>query len=177
VPDPEKPEKKESMKRLYLARHTKSSWEEEGVDDFDRPLLEKGIRKSQKTVKYLNSIQAKADKIVSSPAVRALETARLIAKGIGYPDGEIQQEHKLYEGSIHSYLKVIYSTNDSIESLMIFGHNPTITQVANLFLEQGVDFIPTMGMVCISFNTDKWSEIDVAERKNEFILFPKSLPG
>jgi phosphohistidine phosphatase len=164
------------MKRLYLARHTKSSWEMPGVDDMHRPLLEKGIQKSKKAIRFLNEIHAKADKIISSPAVRALETARLIAAGIGYPKEKILIDPSIYEGSINRIVELIYATEDETDSLMMFGHNPTITHLANLFLNPGIEFMPTMGIVCVSFNTDKWSAIPLAETKNEFIMFPKLLP-
>ena len=163
------------MKTLYLARHTKSSWESPGLDDMHRPLLDKGIQKSKKAVKYLNQSQVKVDKIISSPAVRALETARLIAAGIGFPKEKILIEPKIYEGSIDRILELIYATEDEVDSLMIFGHNPTITHLANLFLNPGIEFMPTMGIACVSFNTDKWTAIPLAEKKTEFILFPKSL--
>jgi len=164
------------MKTLYLVRHTKSSWEMEGADDFHRPLLAKGIQKAKKAVRYLNEQKIKVDKIISSPAVRALETARLIAAGIGFPKEKILVEPKIYEGSVNRIIELIYSTEDEFDSLMIFGHNPTITLLANLFLDPGVEFMPTMGIACVSYNTDKWSSISLTKPKNEFILFPKSLP-
>ena len=164
------------MKTLYLARHTKSSWDMEDMDDFDRPLMERGIQKSKKAVKYLNNLHIRVDKIVSSPAVRALETARLIAAGIGFPKDNIVTDPTIYDGPINKILEIIYSTEDNVDSLMIFGHNPTITHLANLFLNPGIEFMPTMGIACVSFNTDKWSSIPLAETKNEFILSPKTLP-
>ena len=148
----------------------------EGIGDIDRPIMEKGIQKTKKAVRYLNNLNITVDEIVSSPAVRAFETAKLIAAGIGYPLDKIRIEPKIYEGSVHKILEVIYATDDAVDSLMIFGHNPTITHVADLFLKPGIGFMPTMGMVCVSFGTDQWSSIPLTEPKNEFILFPKSLP-
>jgi len=164
------------MKTLYLARHTKSSWDTEGIDDFDRPLLERGIQKSKKAARYLNNLDIHVDKIISSPAVRALETAKLIASGIGFPTDKIVLEPRIYEGSLNKMLEIIYATDDEVDSLMIFGHNPTVTQLANHFLKPGIDFMPTMGIACISFKTDEWNSIPLAEKKNEFVLFPNLLP-
>jgi phosphohistidine phosphatase SixA len=59
---------------------------------------------------------------------------------------------------------------------MIFGHNPTLTHLANLFLHPGVDLLPTAGTICISFNTEKWESIPTVEPVCEFIIFPKMLP-
>lgn len=163
------------MKTLYLARHAKSSWDVPGIADFDRPLLEKGIQRAKKAAGYLNEIHAKVDKIVTSPAVRTFETAKLIAKGIGFPVEKIVTDKKIYEGNVQSILNIIFSTEDEFDSLMIFGHNPTITYLANQFLHPGIDFMPTIGIACISFDTEQWTELPVARAKNEFILFPKTL--
>lgn len=163
------------MKTLYLARHAKSSWDVPGISDFDRPLLEKGIMRTKKAVRYLNEIQAKIDKIVASPAVRTFETAKLIAEGIEFPVEDIITDKKIYEGSVQSIMEIIFSTEDEFDSLMIFGHNPTITYLANQFLHPGIDFMPTIGIACVSFETDKWTELPLAKSKNEFVLFPKTL--
>lgn len=164
------------MKTLYLVRHTKASWDEPDVDDMHRPLLHRGVQRAKKAVRFLNEHDVKADRIVSSPAVRAFETAKLIAKGIGYPEDKITVDHRIYGGSIRGIQEVIYSTEDDVHSLMIFGHNPTITELSNLYLKEGNDFMPTMGIACISFDADKWNEIPLAKSKTEFILKPKTLP-
>jgi len=164
------------MKKLYLVRHAKSSWEEPGVSDIERPLLDKGIYKTQKIIHYLNERAIKIDLMISSPAVRAFQTAILIAHGIGYPEDKIRVERKIYDGYYDRILDLIYETPDEINSLMLFGHNPTITHLANLFLHPGIELLPTTGTVCISFDTEKWQSIPSVEPVSEFIIFPKMLP-
>jgi phosphohistidine phosphatase len=164
-----------SMKTLYLIRHAKSSWEEPGVKDIDRPLMEKGIEKTQRVIDYFNQNNISTDLMISSPAVRAYATAKLIAKGIGYPVKNIKQETMIYEGYYDKILDVIYATPGEVNSLMIFGHNPTITHLANLFLDPGIDMLPTTGVVAISFDTDKWQKIHGTEPRKEFVIFPKML--
>ena len=73
------------MKTLYLVRHAKSSWEEPGVSDADRPLIPKGLKKTQLIVDFLLKRETKIDLMISSPAVRAYETAKLVAAGLDYP--------------------------------------------------------------------------------------------
>ena len=163
------------MKTLYLVRHAKSSWEEPGVKDIERPLIEKGIEKTQRVVEYFQKNNISIDLMISSPAVRAFETAKLIAKGIGYPVKQIKQDERIYDGYYDRILDVIYGTSDDINSLMLFGHNPTITHLSNLFLDPGVDMLPTTGVVAISFDTEKWSKIPESEPKKEFVIFPKML--
>ena len=142
----------------------------------DRPLLEKGIKRTLKVIHFLKERAIMIDLMISSPAVRALQTAILVAKGIGYPEEKILVERKIYDGYYDRILDLIYATDDEVNSLMIFGHNPTITQLANLFLSPGIDLLPTTGTICISFNTKKWEFIPSVEPINEFIVFPKMLP-
>jgi phosphohistidine phosphatase len=163
------------MKKLYLVRHAKSSREQQG-SDIDRPILEKGIKRTLKVIRFLNERHVKIDQMISSPATRALQTAILVAKGIGYPEDKIRLEQKIYDGYYDRILDVIYATANEINSLMIFGHNPTITHLANLFINPGVDFLPTTGTICISFDTEKWEFIPRVEAVSEFIVFPKMLP-
>jgi phosphohistidine phosphatase len=163
------------MKRLYLVRHAKSSWEEPGGSDMDRPLLEKGIKRTGKVIDYLNEKGVKIDLIISSPAERAIQTAILIAHGIGYPEDKIRIERKIYDGYYDRILDLIYALPNDLNSVMIFGHNPTISHLANLFLHPGIELLPTTGTVCISFETDKWESIPSVEPVSEFVVFPKML--
>ena len=163
------------MKKLYLVRHAKSSREETGGSDMERPLLEKGINRTKKVIRFLNEKNVRIDQIISSPATRALETAILVAKGIGYPEDKIRVERKIYDGYYDRILDLIYATANEIDSLMIFGHNPSITHLANLFLHPGIDFLPTTGTICISFDTGTWESLPSADPVSEFIVFPKML--
>jgi phosphohistidine phosphatase len=141
----------------------------------DRPLLEKGIKRTMKVIRFLNDRKVKIDLMISSPAERAFQTAVLVAKGIGYPEDKIQIDRKIYDGYYDRILDLIYTTSDDVNSLMIFGHNPTITHLANLFLHPGIELLPTTGTVCISFDTKKWESIPSVDPVSEFILYPKML--
>ncbi len=163
------------MKKLYLVRHAKSSAESSGLADIDRPLVDKGVVRTERIVKYLLKKNTVIDLMITSPAERASATARLLAKGIGYPVEKIKTERKIYDGYYDRILDIIYATPDNVNSLMIFGHNPSITHLANLFLHPGLDFLPTTGTVCIAFDTDKWEAIPSVEPVKEFVITPKML--
>jgi phosphohistidine phosphatase len=164
-----------SMKTLYLVRHAKSSWGHPGLSDFNRPLLDAGIKRTRKIIKFLNEKSITVDLIISSPAVRTLATARLIASGIDYPIENIQIEPSLYEASLRDYQDLIFETPDEINSLMIVGHNYTITHVANSFLGPEIEMLPTSGLVGISFDLEHWREIPSVEPRQLFVVFPKML--
>jgi phosphohistidine phosphatase len=163
------------MKTLYLFRHAKSSWEDSRLADEERPLTPKGITKTLRVSGFLKDRGIQPGLIISSHAVRAFETAVLVAASLGYPKENIKVDRKIYDGYHDRILDVIYSTPDDIGSLMIFGHNPTITQIANLFLDPGIEAMDPSAVVGISFDTDRWDLIPDCAAKMEFFVYPKLL--
>lgn len=163
------------MKTLYIARHAKSSWNNPGLEDHERPLLEKGKKRTRHIVNYLLENKCSIDLIMSSHAVRANETAKIIAHGLSYPDDKIMVSRSLYFGYPDSFFDVFYDLSDEVESLMMVGHNPGFTTFANYFLEKKIDNLPTSGVVCIEFETDSWENILDSKRKVKFVVSPKSL--
>jgi phosphohistidine phosphatase len=163
------------MKTIYLVRHAKSSWEEPGLADEARPLLPIGIAKTQKVIQYLYDHKIKVDRILSSPAVRALETAKLIAQGIGYPPDEIIVDRNIYDGHFDPVMDTICSMPDHFHSLMIFGHNPSITDLAAYLVQSEIEDMPTSAVVCLNFKTDSWKKIREVRAKLGFFIHPKKL--
>jgi phosphohistidine phosphatase len=163
------------MKTLYLVRHGKSSWETAGLTDEKRPVLPKGEKKTKLVAGYLVKEGIKADLIISSQAVRAYETAKIIAECLDYPAKKILQDRRIYDGPYDRLLDLIYGTSNEVESLMIVGHNPLITQLANLFLHPGIEDMTTSAIVCIAFGTDKWEEIPSSRAEMKFHVFPQML--
>ena len=163
------------MKTIYLMRHAKSTWEFPELKDEERPLVEKGIKRTKKIIKFLNVKNVKPDVIISSHAVRAQETAKIMAKGLDSPLNEIVIDEKIYESNIENLFNVVYGIPDDKNTMIMIGHNPTITNFANYFLAEYVDYMPTSGVVCVEFETDKWNEIVVAKKQTRFIIYPKML--
>ena len=124
------------MKTLYLLRHAKSSWQKPDLDDFERPLLEKGLKRSKLMIDYLHEHDIKIDLIISSPAVRAFATAEIFARALNYPVNNIRKERKLYFGDTDSFYEQFFDVPKQVNSMMLVGHNPTITTFANQFLEK-----------------------------------------
>ncbi|MFC2102550.1 histidine phosphatase family protein [Bacteroidota bacterium] len=163
------------MKAIYLIRHAKSSWDHPGISDSERPLMTKGIERSQRIIGFLKERGVAPDLMISSPAVRAFETAKLFAQGLAYPLKKIALDQKIYDGYYDRILDIIYATPNDVNSLMIFGHNPTITNLANLFLHPGIDDMPTSTVVAIGFDTLKWEEVPNVAARQLFIVSPKML--
>jgi phosphohistidine phosphatase len=155
------------MKTLYIIRHGKSSWEDDELEDRERPLIEKGIKKTRKMSNLIK--EGKVDLIVTSPAVRAKETSRIVAKTFEYPKENIKIEDVLYEGNENDVLKFVKGISDDVNTLMIFGHNPTFTDLSNMLIDEHVS-LKTSGVVCIEFDTGRWKEISAENSTLKFVL-------
>jgi phosphohistidine phosphatase len=162
------------MKTLYLVRHAKSSWDDKSLDDFDRPLNKRGKKDAPFMGRKLRKLwDAEPELIISSPAKRARKTAKIMAEEIRYPKKKIQWEDALYEATETTLLKVIHEQHDDIKSLMILGHNPSLTAFYNLMSDEVIDNIPTSGVVCVEFPAENWAAITPNSGKLVFFDYPK----
>ncbi len=161
------------MKTLYIVRHAKSSWDNSDLDDFDRPLNERGKRNAPEMGERLKEKGIKPDLIISSSAKRAFSTAKKIAKEVDYPVDKIKKSENLYLASISSAINIIRQVDDSVAALMIFGHNPGWTELSNYLCDVYIDNIPTAGVSAIRFDFDSWAKIDKGKGKMLFFDYPK----
>ena len=162
-------------KTLLMVRHAKSSWDNSELSDHERPLLKLGIKRTMLIIDYLSKSHVKPDLIVSSHAVRAFETARMIAKGLSYPRHEIQIERNIYFHDADGLYNLAMALPDDKNVVMLVGHNPAMTQLANMFLDEKLDYLPTTGVVSMGFDTDQWNQIALANKELHFCVFPKML--
>jgi phosphohistidine phosphatase len=162
------------MKTLYVIRHAKSSWDNPQLGDFDRPLNERGERDAPRMGKRLKEKRIVPDLLLSSPAKRALTTCEKIADILGYPNEKIKTEGALYHAGEEEILQIIKKTNDKHDVLLIFGHNPGLTDFVNKLTDTFIHNIPTCGIVACSLNIDSWKGIDWGKGKLDFFDFPKS---
>lgn len=162
------------MKHLYIVRHAKSSWVDCEVADVERPLNKRGKKDAPVMGERLKDRGVTPDLIVSSPAKRAYKTAKKIAKKLDYPKKRIVKDESIYEGSEGDLLQVIRRADSNVESLMIFGHNPGFTFLANALVgEPLIDNIPTCGVFRVDFDVDDWREVEPGTGKFQFFDYPK----
>ena len=157
------------MKKLFLVRHAKSSWSNPDLDDIERPLNKRGKRDAPFMGKVLNDNNINPDLIISSPAERAFVTAKTVAEQINYPIIKIQIIDRLYHGGFKDLLVTLKGTKPSINTLMLFGHNPGLTDLSNYISNQHIENIPTTGIVEIDLRVNNWNEID--EDSGTFVDF------
>ena len=146
--------------RLTLFRHAKSSWNNPGLADHDRPLSKRGKRDAPMMGERLAARRARPSAILSSTAKRALTTARRVAEALDYPLEEIRSSRRLYFAGTHEILQFIMEQPAEWPEIIVVGHNPGFTDLANLLLpELRLDHLVTAGCVAMDFSTDDWSEI------------------
>lgn len=157
------------MKTLYIIRHAKSSWKDETLSDFERPLNSRGLKAAPFMGKRMAEYDSMPDIILSSPAKRAIETAKIIAEEVGYNKDQIQMDEALYLASVNTLLEAIRGISDDHDTAYIFGHNPGMTMLVNFLTTYAIDNLPTCGIACILFEMDSWK--DVGENRGSLRSF------
>ncbi|WP_242921126.1 SixA phosphatase family protein [Pontibacter liquoris] len=162
------------MKTLYILRHAKSSWKFEGLSDQDRPLNKRGREDAQLMGQELASRGLKPDLILASPAVRALTTATLVGKELGYQPEDIVLDERVYAAGIKDLMEVVQETPKDVQSLLLVGHNEGISDFANELSPENLARLPTAGIVALQFDCDNWTEISRDNADFLFFDFPKN---
>lgn len=160
------------MKTLILARHAKSDWPV-GVPDIKRPLKKRGENDAAFLGKLLASQSFSPDMIISSPANRALSTAKIIARTLSFTE-EIQVEDDIYyQGAAH-LIQRVREFPPSWNAAMVFGHNPTMEIAVQTLLGQDAEFLmPTSAMACIEIASDSWKHLETDHVHLRWFLIPR----
>jgi Phosphohistidine phosphatase SixA len=165
------------MKKLYIVRHAKSSWDHPALSDFDRPLNDRGNKDAPRMGKRLKEKRIFPDVMLTSPAVRAFETCKIISTTLNFPIGKIQTDRKLYhadEDQILSVIRNLKDLKDDEEVVFLFGHNPGLTEFANLLVNESIDNIPTSGVVGAELKIKFWKDASFGCGEMLFFDFPKN---
>jgi len=161
------------MKTIILARHAKAASRKLDIPDFDRPLQKKGQKDAKRIAAILNSDGIQADLLISSPANRALETAHIFAKELGYPIQKIVIKDTLYnETSPQKILEMVREVDEKYSSIMIFGHNPSFDDFANFLSPKFKESISTTGVVGLRCKNMLWKTIARGKGEVQFYEYP-----
>jgi phosphohistidine phosphatase len=147
------------MRTLSLIRHAKSSWKDSTLNDFDRPLNKRGQENAPLMGRLLHDNGVTFALIVSSPALRAITTARLIAEQLGYPEDALVQDRSLYDATVNGLLKVVHQLPDETVDVALVGHNPGLTDFCNYLCGESIENLPTCAVASISFDADTWQAV------------------
>ena len=161
------------QRTLVLIRHAKSSWANPLQSDFERPLNERGKVEAPAMGEKLKSLQVIPDLIIASSAKRTRQTAKRIAKEVGYDEADIKWEEKLYHCIPSVFEEVIYEIADIVKTVFIVAHNPGITEFVNqLSPEFSIDNMPTCGVVGVHMEWGEWNIFSTAKRKVFLFEYP-----
>ena len=161
------------MKNLYLTRHAKSSWNNPGLADIDRPLNGRGKKAAPLMGKLISERGEKPELLISSPANRAFSTAKAFAKEMGYAETDIIVNPAIYGVGAQQLLNLVKDFDDLYNSIMLFGHNPTFTSFGNMVSGENIVNVVTCGVVRIDFEFSSWKNIDFNSGRMVFYEYPK----
>ena len=161
------------MKYLFLTRHAKSSWDDPGLTDINRPLNKRGKKAAPFMGKLIMDKGEKLDLLISSPANRALLTAKAFGGAMGLVENDIIIDPTIYGAGTQQLLELVQGQNDQHNSIMLFGHNPTFTSFVNLLTGNNILNIVTCGVVRIDFEFSFWTNINYGSGKLVYYEYPK----
>ena len=167
------------MKRLYLLRHAKSSWDDPTLADQDRPLAPRGRRAAKVIAKHLRRKGISPQLVLCSPSTRTRQTLKRLAPGLR-ENADIRIEPELYTASAAVLLEVLHEVPDEIESVMLIGHNPGIQDLALNLAGVGSEIarlrskFPTAGLATLEFN-GTWRELAPGSAELVSFVKPKEL--
>ena len=161
------------MKKLTLIRHAKSSWKDPYLSDFERPLNNRGQNDLPGLAQRARRFQLIPDLILSSGAVRALTTARAVAREIELSEQQLEVVPELYESCYETLLNVLQNQPDQHRHIMLVGHNPGLEDLAYYLTHEADLLCPTAAMLHIHLSVTSWSELAESCGALELYDYPK----
>jgi phosphohistidine phosphatase len=161
------------MKTLLLLRHAKSSWDQPSLRDYERPLADRGRRDAPRMGKALKERGPLPDSIICSPAARARETLAAFQKA-----AEIGTEPKFDEGvygaTSAELMGIVRKLPDGSGCALMVGHNPGFEDLVSR-LSGTAEHMPTAALACITFDVDRWGDVEDGEGRLAWLMTPKTL--
>lgn len=160
------------MKKIILVRHGKSAWDDPNLTDHNRPLADRGLEDVPEMALRLKEKGLIPDLMISSTAIRASQTAEILAEVLHLPKSKIVYDKNLYHASYAMILKCIQRQDDANELIFVVGHNPGMNDFIDFFGGR-FDNLPTSGQYALLVDTDHWQQLRPENTKFWFVDFPK----
>lgn len=163
------------MKTLILLRHAKSSWKDMSLADFDRPLNKRGLRDAPFMAQKFKEKQQTPDLILSSPALRTKLTTEEFTNALGEDFiTKVFYQPQIYEAHYQTLLQLLRQQKNDHQTILLVGHNPGLTDLANFFSFEYIENIPTTGILLFNLAINSWKDISSETSKLVFFDFPKN---
>jgi phosphohistidine phosphatase len=151
------------VKRLTLMRHANAQWKDPRVSDFDRPLNRRGNSEAEAMSRRLVELHLIPTMVITSSARRAQQTADILIRELGVPARKLRIEESLYLAAPAEILRIVQTTGPRIPHLLIVGHNPGMTEVANFFAPTPrIEDLATGAVCSLTFDARSWADVDAA---------------
>jgi phosphohistidine phosphatase len=165
-----------STKTILLMRHAKSSWNNPGLRDFDRPLNNRGERDAPRMGDYLKGLKIFPDQVFASPAERAKKTILHVLRQLDLPEERIIWDQDLYFTGAESYIRAIRKAENRSSIVMTVGHNPITEEVIERLIGESINkHIATATIACVQTDTALWKDVDYGSCKLNWIVSPKDI--
>ncbi|WP_119844166.1 histidine phosphatase family protein [Reichenbachiella sp. MSK19-1] len=165
----------QSIKRLIIVRHAKSSWDDASLTDHDRPLAKRGMRDAPRMAEYLCRYLDRPDMVLTSTAIRARQTADYFTQALGTLPHQVRETSALFHAGPSEISAVLSQLPPSTQSVMLFGHNPGFTDFVNQLTAENIENIPTCGVAVISLQLGDWQDVRSATGQLEHYFYPKGI--
>ena len=170
------------MKQLAILRHAKSSWDDSSLDDFSRPLNERGIKAARRMGREMKKRKLRFDDVIASPAVRVRETLEHVAEGYG-KSFSITFEDRIYLASLRTLLEIVRELPDAAETPLLVGHNPGLEHlISNLTADDDSGYrnkvlgkYPTGALAIIELPAKNWADVQTGKGEIVELILPREL--
>ena len=165
----------QAVKRVWLLRHAKSSWDEPELADHDRPLAPRGRKAAKRMARWASDNGVRPELVLCSTALRARATLDLVLDGLGEP--EVAIERRLYHAWADDLLERLRGVSAGVDGVLLVGHNPGLHELARLLSPPGPDGFPTGALAELRLAIDAWPAVQPGCAELAWLVVPRSLPG
>jgi len=168
------------MRTLFLLRHAKSSWDDPALADFDRPLAPRGERAARRIAKYMRRKKIRPAIVLCSPSLRTRQTLEAIAPSLG-KGSTVEFVQQLYAASEDELLQRLQALPESVESVMLIGHNPGLQELALSLASRGAELrrleekFPTCALATLLVDSPSWVELQPGDAELLDYVVPRQL--
>jgi phosphohistidine phosphatase len=161
------------VKRLWILRHAKSSWDYPGLADHDRPLAPRGRKAGKRIARWADANGVRPDLVLCSSAARAQATLELVRPGLGDP--AVVVESGVYQAGATELVARLSVIDDDVTGVLVLGHNPAMLDLAARLAPPGPDAFPTGALACLSLEVESWNGLRSGCGRLDDLVVPRSL--
>jgi phosphohistidine phosphatase len=161
-------------KRLLWMRHGKSDWPTPPIPDIERSLAKRGIKAAQRMGRFLREVSPPPDQILCSNAQRTRMTNTLVLKTSGF-DSPVEYVDSLYEAAVQDCLTLLQGLPDSVQTVLMIGHEPTGSEFLATLVGGGQFRVPTAAIAQVALSLEHWSEVKPGCGELHWLVTPKLL--